>query len=146
MSNRKKTCVINGTTYGYKRYGNGETVVLLHGFTGTSRTWQATMEKLGENYDTLAIDLPGHGQTEAHDRTMETCSTDIKKLLRKLGVTQAHFIGYSFGGRVALYYAIHHPDTISSLTLESASPGLKTEREREIRRMEDERLASRIEK
>src|SRR5699024_8802774 len=104
-----------------------------------------TIKKMSENYDVLAIDLPGHGQTEALDRTMETCSRDIKELLRQLDIDRAHFIGYSFGGRVALYYVIHHPKTVLSLTLESASPGLNTEAEQETRRRHDDELAKRIE-
>lgn len=54
-------------------------------------------------------------------------------------------VGYSMGGRLALAYAVAHPERVSALVLESASPGLPTEEERAARRAADEALARRLE-
>ena len=58
----------------------------------------------------------------------------------------AHLLGYSMGGRLALYLAVHYPKRFHSLILESASPGLKTAVERDERRQRDNTLANRIER
>jgi 2-succinyl-6-hydroxy-2,4-cyclohexadiene-1-carboxylate synthase len=58
----------------------------------------------------------------------------------------AHLLGYSMGGRLALYVALHYPDRVRSLLLESASPGLADAEARAARRQRDEALAARIER
>lgn len=66
-------------------------------------------------------------------------------LLDDLGVERPVIAGYSMGGRLALYLALRHPDRLSGLILESASPGLKNEEERIARRAADEERAFRLE-
>jgi 2-succinyl-6-hydroxy-2,4-cyclohexadiene-1-carboxylate synthase len=69
----------------------------------------------------------------------------LTELLDTLGISRAAWVGYSMGGRIALGAAVRHPDRISRLILESASPGLENEPEREARQQSDEALAARIE-
>jgi len=145
---RKKTgCIdVHGATYAYTTYGRGEALVCLHGFTGSRKTWEPFLSIFGKSFQVITIDLPGHSETKgANERTMETFCRDLAQLLTKLEVKKAHVLGYSFGGRVALSFANIAPERVQTLVLESASPGLQTEKERTERRQHDEQLARKLE-
>lgn len=139
--------MIGQTTYAYAIEGNqdGEPLVLLHGFTGTKRTWQQFIAQASKTYRIITIDLPGHGRTVAKNRvTMEQFIDNLYELTRSIQLDTFHLLGYSLGGRSALSYAIRYPETIQSLILESASPGLRTEKERFERIAADKKLAEMI--
>ncbi len=140
---------INGLRYHYVEAGSGEPLLLLHGFTGSSANWRGLMDGLRDRYHLIAVDLPGHGRTElANDLTryeMTAVAEDIATLLYQLGITATHLLGYSMGGRLALYFTAHYPELVRSLIVESGSPGLSSAIEREGRIAQDEALARRIE-
>lgn len=75
---------------------------------------------------------------------MEGAARRVLDALDEAGVEQTALVGYSMGGRLALYLALEYPERFDSLILESASPGLRTERERTARRRYDEELARRL--
>ncbi len=140
---------IGEMSYYVEEAGVGEPVVLLHGFTGSSANWRLVMERLAGSFRVLAIDLTGHGQSDAPAEieryTMPNIADDLGVLLGRLNALPAHWLGYSMGGRLALYTAVNHPQWVHSLILESASPGLQNAAERAARRRQDEALANRIE-
>jgi 2-succinyl-6-hydroxy-2,4-cyclohexadiene-1-carboxylate synthase len=129
--------------------GDGEPLLLLHGFTGSARNWRG-LEAFGERFRTIAVDLLGHGASDSpadparYD--MAACVGDLAAVLVQLGIQRANVLGYSLGGRVALHLAAAHPERVGRLVLESASPGLMTEAERRARRADDEALALRLER
>lgn len=126
-------------------YGKGPPVVLLHGFTGSSKSWHQLIDHLKGKYQLIAIDLPGHGQTEINTpRTMEDCCADLKSLFNVLKLSAVHLVGYSMGGRTALSFAMLYPQYVETLTLESASPGLYQAEERSLRVKQDEQLIEQI--
>lgn len=126
-----------------------ETIVLLHGFTGSGANWDgpaAFLHKAG--YPVLAPDLPGHGANlpaAPDDYTMEAAAAQLAARIERETGGPVHLLGYSMGGRLALYFALHYPALVRSLALESASPGLATAEERAARRAADDALAARIE-
>lgn len=145
---------VNGLSLGVTQYrpvaGGRRTLVLLHGFTGSADDWAPLAHALSASATRIiALDLIGHGDSDApldaQRYTLEYCQADILAVLRVLGVVpgEAILLGYSMGGRVALYTAFSN--YFRALVLESASPGLETELEREQRRRSDEALATRIE-
>ncbi len=141
---------INHVLYFVRDEGEGEPLVLLHGFTGSSANWEGVTAVLAPHFRVIAIDLLGHGRTDSptdptHYR-MEQAAADIIAILDELKADPAHLLGYSMGGRLALYLAIHYPDRFRSLVLESASPGLATTAEQAERRRRDEALADKIER
>jgi 2-succinyl-6-hydroxy-2,4-cyclohexadiene-1-carboxylate synthase len=148
---------VNGVRLGIEERGVGarfialQTLVLLHGFTGSAAGWGHHMDALAEyGLHIIALDLPGHGQSDAPDDaqrySIEYCEKDILAALQELGVHrgQAIILGYSMGGRIALYTAFS--GFFRALILESASPGLEDPAEREVRRTSDETLAASIER
>lgn len=122
--------------------------LFLHGFTNNHTSWQPILAHL-PHLQPILPDLLGHGQTSSptdpHRYQMAQASTDLAFLLSQLISQPAHLIGYSMGGRIALHLALNYPHLFRSLTLESASPGLKTESERAVRRQNDEQLAQKLE-
>jgi 2-succinyl-6-hydroxy-2,4-cyclohexadiene-1-carboxylate synthase len=133
--------------YHIETEGDGTPVLLLHGFTGDSSTWKSILPFL-KGCKTIAVDLLGHGRTDSPADPgryrIEKAVEDIKSLLDSLKVEKINLLGYSMGGRLAIAFAVTYPSRVSSLILESSSPGLKTEQERKQRAENDDRLAERI--
>lgn len=119
-----------------------QTVVLLHGFAGTGRAWDAVVELLdGERYTAVAPDIRGHGAAAtARPITFEGCAADV------LAAAPQRFdlCGYSMGGRVALHVALAAPERVNRLVLVSATAGIDDPDQREARRRADGELAARI--
>ncbi len=140
---------IEGQPFHVKIEGEGEPLLLLHGFTGSSASWTPLMKKLSNFYKVIAIDLIGHGASGKPDDpelyTMEAMGSYLKKLLQILRIDYIHLLGYSMGGRFALSFTVQYPDCVKTLILESSSPGLITKEERDERIQNDHRLAKRIE-
>jgi len=137
------------TTYNYHITGHGPPLILLHGFTGSLDNWTPLLPTLTRAHRVLTVDLPGHGCTRAPDspvaHTMAATARGLAALFDRALGKPAHLLGYSMGGRLALYFALHYPDRVRTLLLESASPGLADAEERAARRQQDEALAARIE-
>ncbi|MEK5528688.1 2-succinyl-6-hydroxy-2,4-cyclohexadiene-1-carboxylate synthase [Viridibacillus sp. FSL R5-0468] len=127
-----------------------KTVVLLHGFTGSSTTWDKVISSMSDQVRIIAIDLIGHGYTDSPKNvehySMEKQVSVLHGLLAQRGINKFTLVGYSMGGRIALAYALQYPETIEQLILESASPGLQTIEERTVRVKADNILAERLEK
>ncbi|MDN7246087.1 2-succinyl-6-hydroxy-2,4-cyclohexadiene-1-carboxylate synthase [Planococcus shenhongbingii] len=123
------------------------TIVFLHGFTGSTKTWRG-IEKALPEYKIVLIDLLGHGLTDSPEDsaryTMELQIRDLNLLFGQLGLENFALAGYSMGGRTALAYACTYPQQIEALILESASPGLKSADERLDRQQRDSELALKI--
>lgn len=128
--------------------GAGTPVLLLHGFTGSARSFERVFNFLSENYRVFALDLIGHGESDAPEDwrrySVEAAVFDIKTLLERLGLSKIVVLGYSMGGRIALSFACEYPSLVQALILESASPGLVNQEAREARIKSDWALAERI--
>ncbi len=146
---------VNGVRFGIEERGETrnyhQTLVLLHGFTGSAAGWRHHLDTLADpGLRIIALDLLGHGQSDAPEYakrySIENCQKDILAVLQALGVKKGHAIilGYSMGGRIALYTAFS--GYFRALILESSSPGLEDAAEREERRASDEALAASIER
>jgi 2-succinyl-6-hydroxy-2,4-cyclohexadiene-1-carboxylate synthase len=122
--------------------GSGaDRLVLLHGFTQTRRTWDTVAAALGDRFEIVTVDAPGHGAS-GDVRLGLPATADA--IAREVG--RAAYVGYSMGGRLALHLAVARPDLVERLVLVSASPGLASDVERAERRAADERLADEIER
>lgn len=125
-----------------------KTLVFLHGFTGSTKTWHEVMKNLPQDWRMIAIDLVGHGKTASPKQvsfyTMEQQVALLESFFAFKKIEQFDLIGYSMGGRVALAYALTYPERIAKLVLESSSPGLENLADREARMESDNLLAARI--
>ena len=139
----------SGHRYHIAIQGAGDPLVLLHGFSGDASTWHEVLERLADYFLLIAIDLLGHGASDAPADTasyrMDSVAADLIGLLDDLKLKQPGLLGYSMGGRLALFLACAYPSRFRALLLESASPGLAEERARAERRRRDNQLADAIE-
>ena len=123
-------------------------VLLVHGFLGDARDWDEIIAELDADFRLIAVDLPGHGHSvglpDAH-YSIEGCASEIVDLLEDLRLAQVALCGYSMGGRLALYLAVHYPARFSQVILESATAGLKSEQERKERHDQDHARANELE-
>jgi 2-succinyl-6-hydroxy-2,4-cyclohexadiene-1-carboxylate synthase len=143
---------LNGLDFNVECAGDSafEPLLLLHGFSGSVRTWDELLPGVCEFARVVAVDLIGHGRSSAPDDpkryTLGWAVRDLQALLDALELSATDVLGYSMGGRVALYFALHAPARVRRLVLESATPGLEDPDERARRRASDAVLAERIER
>jgi 2-succinyl-6-hydroxy-2,4-cyclohexadiene-1-carboxylate synthase len=131
--------------------GFGPTLLLLHGFTGSLRTLDGVGAGLrAAGYRTLAVDLLGHGGSDAprEPKAYEIgrCADDLARVLDFAGAGQAAVLGYSMGGRAALGLAVALARRVRALALIGASAGIADPAARAARRAADAALADAIER
>lgn len=123
-------------------------ILFLHGFMGNSNEFNEVIPLLTDDFHCLSIDLPGHGKTQVLGDddcyAMAKTADALINLLDELKVKQCFLIGYSMGGRLALYLTLHFSQRFHKVILESASPGLLTEKERLERVRRDEQIARKL--
>ncbi|MEG4496006.1 2-succinyl-6-hydroxy-2,4-cyclohexadiene-1-carboxylate synthase [Microcoleus sp. F10-C6] len=128
---------------------NQPIIFLLHGFTCDCQDFSPIISLLSKNYCCLAVDLPGHGETRVIGDeicyNMSNTAEALIELLDDLQIDKCLLLGYSMGGRLALYMTLHFPERFEKVVLESASPGLKTEKERSHRLQADSQIAQKLE-
>jgi 2-succinyl-6-hydroxy-2,4-cyclohexadiene-1-carboxylate synthase len=114
---------------------------------GNIYEFDQAIKLLVDDFSHLTIDLPGHGKTHVLDDecyTMASTAAAIIQLLDQLNIDQCYLIGYSMGGRLALYLTLHFPQRFIKVILESASPGLATETARLARIKSDAQIAKKL--
>ena len=106
-----RTVRVHGHSVAYRRAGQGEAVVLIHGLAGNSRTWKDIMPALARTHDVIAPDLLGHGESAKPmgDYSLGAHASGLRDLLVTLGVPSATIVGHSFGGGVAMQLSYQHP-------------------------------------
>jgi 2-succinyl-6-hydroxy-2,4-cyclohexadiene-1-carboxylate synthase len=124
-------------------------ILFLHGFLGDRADFAQVISLLSEQFYCLAVDLPGHGKTRGvggdESYTMPNTARALVDLLDSLNIERCFLVGYSMGGRLALYLALNFPERFPKIVVESASPGLKNQQERDARIQHDFKLASQLE-
>lgn len=122
-----------------------ESVVLLHGFGGTGRTWDGVIAALErERYLPLAVDMPGHGECADANRPISFAGC-VEHVLA-LAPERFTLCGYSLGGRIALHVALAAPARVGRLVLVSTTAGLQDDADRARRSACDRRLADELER
>ncbi|MFY9822244.1 MAG: alpha/beta fold hydrolase [Thermoanaerobaculia bacterium] len=117
--------------------GQGEPVLLLHGFGASSYSWRKVIPALSASHRVLAIDLSGFGYTERPKDlapyTREGQIALILGVMDTLGIDRAHFVGHSYGGGLSLVLATIHPERLRSMVLvDSSAPTYSDDRRSRI--------------
>src|SRR3954453_7097041 len=112
---------LHGHCVSYRRAGWGPVVVLIHGITGSSATWEDVIEPLAEKYTVVAPDLLGHGESAKPrgDYSLGAYASGVRDLLGALGHDRGTIVGHSLGGGVAMQMAYQFPERCERLGLVS---------------------------
>lgn len=115
---------LNGLNVYYELHGAGEPLVLIAGLASDSQSWAPILPALAERFQVLIFDNRGAGRTDPMDTPLDIprMADDVIALLDALKIPQAHLLGHSMGGMIALECAVRHPDRIRKLILASTSP------------------------
>ncbi|AFZ35345.1 2-succinyl-6-hydroxy-2,4-cyclohexadiene-1-carboxylate synthase [Stanieria cyanosphaera PCC 7437] len=135
--------------YSWQGNKNKPVILFLHGFMGDRFDFEQVISLLSSSFSFLTVDLPGHGKTKIFGSeeyyTMSKTAQALIELLQKNQIARCFLVGYSLGGRLALYLTIYFPNYFEKVVLESASPGLIAEKERHLRLKKDCQLAAKLE-
>jgi pimeloyl-ACP methyl ester carboxylesterase len=93
----------------YESHGTGTPVVLLHGLTFDRRSWDPIVERLGDDVQTVAVDLPAHGGSAGPPAYIDVVAGQVHELVEQLGIEQPVVVGHSISGGVAMTYAATYP-------------------------------------
>ncbi len=129
----------NNALFSYELRGdeNLPVLLMLHGFIGSSQKWSNCIQNVQADCRCLVIDMPGHGKSiDLPDEawyTFDMTTQLILNLLKKLHINKYSILGYSMGGRIALNLVLRNPQYFNKAVIESATPGLKSDKERSDR-------------
>ncbi|MFI4955704.1 MAG: alpha/beta fold hydrolase [Gammaproteobacteria bacterium] len=115
---------VNGFEMYYQVIGEGEPLLILHGFTGSGADLVRLFSNMGDKFKLIIPDLRGHGQSTNPSKqfTFKQAALDTIALLEHLNISQCKAIGFSGGGCTLLQMAFIRPDLIQSMVLVSAAP------------------------
>jgi pimeloyl-ACP methyl ester carboxylesterase len=113
---------LHGHRVVYRLAGEGPLLVLVHGITSSSQTWEGVGPRLAERFTVLAPDLLGHGRSAKPrgDYSLGAYASGIRDLMMALGFERATFVGHSLGGGVAMQLAYQFPERTERLVLVSS--------------------------
>ena len=117
---------VDGIRVAYERAGNGQPLVLLHGYVGDGpATWRRQMDELSDEFTVVAWDAPGAGRSSDPPEAfgMAGYADCLAGFIDALGLVEPHVVGLSFGGALALEFCRRHPTLPKALVLASAYAG-----------------------
>ncbi len=115
--------VVHGHAMRYRTAGrDGPVLVLVHGITSSSRTWEPVLDALGRSHRVIAPDLLGHGESAKPrgDYSLGAYASGVRDLLTVLGHDRATVVGHSLGGGIAMQFAYQFPEWLDRLVLVSS--------------------------
>lgn len=106
-----------------RRAGQGPAVILLHGLFGSGANLGALARSLRESFLVYSPDLPNHGRSEwLDDPSLPAMADRLNRWMEGEGVSHAHLVGHSLGGKVAMQLALDHPGRVDSLVVADIAP------------------------
>ncbi|CAF1905444.1 unnamed protein product [Brassica napus] len=129
----------------------GSVMLFLHGFLGTGEEWIPIMKGISGSARCISVDIPGHGSSRVQSHASETQKTPpysmemiaeaLYKLMEQITPGKVTIVGYSMGGRIALYTALRFSNKIEGAVIVSGSPGIKDPVSRTVQRATDDSKA-----
>lgn len=110
---------LGGRSTHYVQRGEGEPVILIHGFNMDLNTWTHNIDALAANNSVYAFDLWGMGYStrEQMDPGFPLYTEQLLRFMDALGIDKATLVGHSIGGGIAINFATHYPDRVEKLVL-----------------------------
>jgi len=124
-----KFALVNGINICYEIYGDGEPVLLVHGFGSKKESWIAQTQPLAEYFKVIRFDNRGAGKSDRPETpyTMEVFADDINGLLDFLKIEKTHIIGWSLGGMIVQNMVLKYPHRVNKMVLINTNYGTPDE-------------------
>jgi len=107
----------------FREIGEGAPIVILHGLFGSSDNWLSIAKVLSETHKVYTIDQRNHGQSDHSDEfNYEVMAIDLKNFLEQHQIDNPIIIGHSMGGKVAMQFAVDHPEMLQKLIVVDIAP------------------------
>jgi esterase len=107
----------------FRTMGAGGPLIVLHGLLGSLDNWQPLGRRFAAHFKVFAVDLRNHGQSpHSDDVSYEAMAADLDEFMQAHGLARAHLLGHSMGGKVAMQFALRHPDRVGKLVVVDISP------------------------
>ena len=108
----------------YRKIGEGQPLIILHGLFGQSDNWNTLAKQFAEqNFQVFTVDLRNHGLSpHSDDFNFQVMSDDVLELITDNQLRNVILIGHSLGGKVAMELAIKHPEVIDKLVVVDIAP------------------------
>ena len=107
----------------YRKYGEGQPIVILHGLFGSSDNWQTLGKKFAENFEVYLVDQRNHGHSpKSNEFNYQLLSDDLYKLITYLELENIILIGHSMGGKTVMTFTQQHPEFIEKLIVVDIGP------------------------
>lgn len=119
-----KICISNGREIEYSVTGHGSAIVLIHGFLETKEIWGNFADLLSNKFKVIAVNMPGHGKSQLHERPFSMCKYAETALsaMDAENIEKAVVVGHSMGGYAAVAFAENYPERLSALCLFHSHP------------------------
>ncbi|MBN1388857.1 MAG: alpha/beta hydrolase [Bacteroidales bacterium] len=114
---------------GYYDRGEGDVIILLHGYLESSEVWENFIPGLAESFRVISIDLPGHGRSGlfGDNHSMDFMADTVMAVMNNEGIEKAMLIGHSMGGYVSLAFIEKYPSRIYAYCLFHSHPFADTD-------------------
>ena len=125
---------IIGVKICYEMQGEGDPVILVHGFGSKKETWIAQFKSLSEHFKVIRFDNRGAGKSDRPKEkyTMELFADDIAGLMDFLKIDKVHIIGWSLGGMIVQNFVIKYPERVNKMVLINTNYGTPDESGAEV--------------
>lgn len=102
---------------------DGVPLLILHGFFASSRNWRSIARQLAAERPVYVLDMRNHGVSpHAEHMDYPAMAADIALFMDRLGMAKAHLLGHSMGGKIAMWFALHHPARVDKLMVADIAP------------------------
>lgn len=117
---------VNDIKIAYEIYGEGEPLILLHGYSYNKSAWITQIDDLSKNFKVIALDIRGSGESSHPEEafTLDALAEDLKGLMDFLKFEKAHLIGWSMGGMIIQNFVLKYPERAGKLVLFATNAGL----------------------
>lgn len=107
----------------FRKLGEGQPFIILHGLFGQSDNWQTLGKEFAKTYEIYLVDLRNHGLSpHSEEWNYELMSNDILELVNENKLNRVILLGHSMGGKVAMQFALEHPEKLDKLIIADMAP------------------------
>ena len=107
----------------YRKYGQGPTLIIVHGLYGSSDNWAGIARALGKYFEVFVVDQRNHGRSpHSEEHNYELMKDDLNEFVEKHSIGKAIFLGHSMGGKSVMFFAAAHPEKVNGLIVVDIVP------------------------